>query len=352
MQPLVWDKWADFASLNYSFTIDDVLNLKPAVQVKLLWLGGPVWDGVLDCNPIGTISRPEEFFSDSWAIYVHEKDLEGKIFFWYEFGLNDPAFDPNTGLINMDYVNKNSDRYCFPQFHIEIEAGCWHPLENGYLLVIDHGDSVNIGQYFLPPTTHLGFGGPFIKWDNLKMLPDVSYPFPKETIEAFELPKHLTEERNFNIQISDYPPFNSYLISDTYSESKFALWRVRRAIEAYLIQNKIQDTIKYTVIVSEFTKNSKYKIYKYLIEHMCVIPEKSKKIKSKSLSGSELKPQAKDKLRSDLKLISGLESNIISESNIDYESDESCESGSESSTESEDDSSQKTYGCFLILSAP
>lgn len=65
MQPLKWNKWAEFATKNYGLTIGDVLNLKPANQVKLLILDINVWDGALDCNPVGTICRPEEFFSNS-----------------------------------------------------------------------------------------------------------------------------------------------------------------------------------------------------------------------------------------------------------------------------------------------
>lgn len=160
----------------------------------------------------------------------------------------------------MDYVNenvkKNPGRYCFPEFHIEYDLSCWYPLENGYLTLSDCKGFAKF-QYDLPKhwstfpeTTHLGWRGALIRWDHLKMLPDVSYPFPKETIEAFEFPEYLTDERYFTIEISDYPPFNSYKASDTYLKPKFALWRVQPAVESYLIENKIVDTIKYTVIVT------------------------------------------------------------------------------------------------------
>ena len=165
--PLDYQQWDQLSYNKHALTIKDIINLKKGQQIKVLTMDRNVWDCLTDCTK-GQSYPPEELLADSWAIYIHEENLRGKLVFWFECE-ND----------QIEFTNE-LDQSDF-EFHVEYEKGNWYPLKQGYLPANDPQ-----GYSFFPWTekkywtefdqmTPVGWRGHMILWSKLEEMPDIYY---------------------------------------------------------------------------------------------------------------------------------------------------------------------------------
>ena len=81
------------------------------------------------------------------------------------------------GKIKHQWQNNNEEPYNF-EFEIEYKKNNWYPLTNGILPAEDEqGFSELLGEdkswSEFPKSTHIGWRGPMILWDDLKKLKKV-----------------------------------------------------------------------------------------------------------------------------------------------------------------------------------
>jgi hypothetical protein len=148
------DKWIE-QYRKYWITIKDIEKLKPNEKIKLLVLDRNVYDS-LDKFKKGQLYKPEKFFVNNSAIYWKNNNdsLSGKIKYKWQKG-SEPAYDF--------------------EFDIEYKKNSWYPLINGILLARDHqgflellGKDKNWLEF--PKSTHIGWRGPMIMWNNLNKI--------------------------------------------------------------------------------------------------------------------------------------------------------------------------------------
>lgn len=189
-----YENWSEM-TYDQSLTIADILNLKPGERIKVLVMDRNVWDIALDEKIRGKSLRPEDFFKSNWAIYVHEKDLKGKLIFSFEI----------DDLMNINEIDLND--ICQPnyEFDINYKTCSWYPLTDGYLPA---SDPQGFSQFpwteakhwrEFPTNTKVGWRGNMIMWSKLKDMPNIIYPFSKGIINAFGNPEDVTSKRYFNI---------------------------------------------------------------------------------------------------------------------------------------------------------
>src|SRR4051812_33124924 len=112
--------WDILSHDKYALTIENVLNMKPGEQIKVLSMDRNVWDCALDNKQKqGKSFKPQEFFKDCWAIYINTDTLKGKCLFAWEFD------DDQTEQVNVEQIN--SDDF---EFDIEYNNNEWYPLED------------------------------------------------------------------------------------------------------------------------------------------------------------------------------------------------------------------------------
>lgn len=154
------DEWIQTTEPHH-LRIQDILNLKPGEQLEVIHLDRNIHDTCEHYNKREIIKPPLEFFEGSVAVYTHESDLKGQIYF------------PEIREY-MDF-----------EFHVEYDSGCWYPFENGQLPLTDPQSFSNFGDksgwtwQMFPQNTRIGWRGPMIIKSKLSSLPHV-YWVPNE----------------------------------------------------------------------------------------------------------------------------------------------------------------------------
>lgn len=150
-------KWID-KTRKYWLTIKDIEKIKINKKIKLVVLDRNIYDNK-DVFKKGTLYKPENFFINDSAVYWKTSiaGLDGKIKHKWQNNTDEPY---NIG------------------FDIEYKKNNWYPLINGILPAEDEqGFSQLLGVEKswseFPKTTHIGWRGPIIIWDDLKHLDKV-----------------------------------------------------------------------------------------------------------------------------------------------------------------------------------
>jgi hypothetical protein len=263
-----YKNWSKIAHDDYALTIGDIKNLKPGDQLKVLSMNRNIWDGTLNKKQQGRPYEPEYFFRNEWAIYVHDKDLTGRMLF---FAFECEKFGLDQTISELDPDTISPDKICQPNFEFDLEYKpcCWYPLHDGYL---PESDPQGFSKFpwkekrhwtSFPDTTRVGWRGPFIRWDKLKSMPNILYPFPKEVRNAFMNAEDITVDRQFHIKIYN-DVINSICTKyDIENESpKMALgnfcWHLRENDKSV-----IDFPIEFDADIIETTTNSTKKTYCY-----------------------------------------------------------------------------------------
>ena len=283
---LNYEDWDKMSHEKYALTIKDILTLKPGDQIKVLSMDRNVWDIALEDEIQGKSCKPKEFFSENYAIYIHEENLKGKLVFAFE--LKD-----DTDYIDNNYFVKN--KICQPnfEFHIEYKHHCWYPLHDGYMPASDPQgfskfpwtDAKHWSAF--PQETRIGWRGHFVLWSKLDEMPNIIWPYPKEVLQAFDDENDRTNKRTFKM-VTDNELINSFLSqtelnifsklkndkenekvdfilqsiyeSDTSkSAARQFSWRVKDKVQI----NNMQLPITFNVDVIETTEKSNQQTYKY-----------------------------------------------------------------------------------------
>lgn len=255
MNTLTYNEWYDM-SYQHALTIKDIMQLEPGQRINVLSLDRNVFDIALREEIRGKSLRPEEFFESNWAVYIHAKDLTGKIIFEFQ-----------SGKYDMDYDFNLNDMENF-EFEIEYdpEHKRWYPLKDGKLPASDPQQYLSFpwkeeqDWTNFPDNTRVGFRGPMILWSKLKDMPNVIYPFSKNILNAFEKEEHLTSDRQFTIT-TDNNDINT-VCNDVYK--RMHPKSVARAI-CWDIIDKLEMVypIEFNATVNEITPNSKQLSYNY-----------------------------------------------------------------------------------------
>ena len=149
MRSLESGAWSLSVSKCYCLTLGEVVNMKEGQKLKLLLLHDSVLDQTSKINKPGKILKPETFFRNEHATYVHKSDANGIIKF--ADGTEQPF-----------------------EFHVFIEPNIWHPLSKGRLKKLKSPipeDMVSKHYKEFDPMTPVGFRGAAIPWKNLAQLP-------------------------------------------------------------------------------------------------------------------------------------------------------------------------------------
>ena len=102
----VWKKW---------LTIEDIQKLKKGQEIKVLTLHRNIDDYFETDKQIkpNKVYKPKTFFNRGWAVYKHDKDLKGQIFYdWQNKPVN---FEKNKNNI----TSSNSKKYSSSTFREE-----------------------------------------------------------------------------------------------------------------------------------------------------------------------------------------------------------------------------------------
>jgi len=168
------------SSRKHWLQIKDIKKLSKGDKIKLLVLDRNIVD-ILDSKvKYNKIYKPNKFFAFNWAIYTHNKDLQGEIFYsWQQEEIDKKNINNQKGG-NSTYVIGSIDNtkpYKF-EFDINYTKGLWFPLEKGYLPAKgDFGENLLDGKRKkwnkFPNDTYIGWRGPMILWKNLDKLPDI-----------------------------------------------------------------------------------------------------------------------------------------------------------------------------------
>jgi hypothetical protein len=158
-----------------------------------------VWDIALQDSIRGESFKPKDFFKSNWAIYIHEKNLRGKLVFSFEL-------EEDIEYININNFDLNNICQTNFEFDIEYKHHYWYPLDNEYLPASDpQGFSQFPWTYqkqhwtSFPRETRVGWRGHMVLWSKLDELPNIIWQFPKEILKAFECENARTVERTFKI---------------------------------------------------------------------------------------------------------------------------------------------------------
>lgn len=146
------EKWYQ-ESRKHWLTIDKYLKLNK--RTKVIMLDRNFADIAFDANQRGKAYIPTQFFRKNVAYLTPRSD-----------GQNILACKLETSWGVSESI----------EFHIEYQKGFWYPLENGYL---PKKDTQGIFKLFsakkhwtdFPTSTHIGWRGPVITWEDLKKLP-------------------------------------------------------------------------------------------------------------------------------------------------------------------------------------
>lgn len=140
-----------------SLTIKDIESLKPKQSIKVLVLDRNFDEFCCkeETNKSSTHYKPEHFFRENTATYVHAQNMKGKLTFH-----------------GIDYTRDF-------EFDVEYDKDCWYPLEDGCL---PKEDEQKLAPFSFPEpkpytdfptTTRVGWRGPMILWEKVKELPDI-----------------------------------------------------------------------------------------------------------------------------------------------------------------------------------
>jgi hypothetical protein len=143
--------------------ISDVMKMKKGDTMKFLMLDRNFSDITFDDkkNKQGVSFSPSRFFRDQWAIYTHNKDMQGTLKFSWQEKMQGKRRDPIPFEFHVNYATNN-----------------WYPFQNGYL----PAKSADFGGKLLgkkthytqfSPSTPIGWRGPMIPWSKLKNLQKV-----------------------------------------------------------------------------------------------------------------------------------------------------------------------------------
>lgn len=263
---LKFDEWSIFAHDNCAVTIADIKKMKHGESLKVLIMCRNVWDTSLVSDVRGKSLDPQTFFKNNWGIYVHDKDLCGKFLLF--------SFETNSDNPDLDNVDLNS--ICRPGFEFEIEykPNCWYPLENGSL---PGSDPQKFAKFPWPNAKHwtefddstrVGYRGHMVRWSDLTTMPNIIWPFPKETINAFDNESDRVAKRSFCIvldeNISNLTFTNIDLACDA-DTSKWACYRFANTVRKKINKHNIDLPISFGLNVIETTHKSKLLVYKYTV---------------------------------------------------------------------------------------
>lgn len=185
---LAHQQWAEYAKLSYGLTIDDVLKLKKGEQLKVLLLHRNVWDPIYENKNLCKIFDPKVLFANEWGILIHDRDLQEEIFIqafelelpWGKHIKNiNKLTKKDIEIYKREYYNHYGSKNRPFEFDIEYQKGNWFPLTNGMLPAKDPQGFANFrfqkpkSWKEFPKTTHVGYRGPMIKWDDLDKLPNI-----------------------------------------------------------------------------------------------------------------------------------------------------------------------------------
>ena len=170
--------------------------MKKGQEIKVLILDRNVEESFEQDDKIkpNKIYKPKTFFNSCWAIYTHDKDLKGKIYYRWQEPIQEQKNKFNSKMkggstFKVDSTFKVEDRhdnskpYDF-EFEIEYKENHWYPLENGFLPGKKDIPSFIRGGLLdekkkkwnkLPKNTKVGERGPMILWKDLDKLPNCYY---------------------------------------------------------------------------------------------------------------------------------------------------------------------------------
>lgn len=151
------DEWIEHIKSD-SFTIRDVLNMRPGEEIKVVHLDRNLMDTVMHDREGNTLYTATNFFSCSTATYKHSQDMKGTLTFHM----------------------RDSDLEIEFEFQVEYDDDCWYPLFDGSLpprctqlgYRLHPGNDPKPYTYF-PDTTRIGWRGPMVKWEKISDQPDV-----------------------------------------------------------------------------------------------------------------------------------------------------------------------------------
>lgn len=149
------DEWQKFMVEKYALTLGDVRAMEPRESLEVLALDRNIWDTVMQDGTKNRDHRPQTFFDQARANYVHDRECQGR-FRWTQDGFEYQDFE----------------------FQIEFKHGSWYPLTEGRLRALFPSDAPLIDPYVchvsdLPDSTKVGWRGPMIPWDKLADAPCV-----------------------------------------------------------------------------------------------------------------------------------------------------------------------------------
>ena len=186
---LNWIDWK-YEARNKWLTIKDIQNLKKGQKIKVLMLDRNTEDRVYGSKEIkpNKTYKPKTLFKYCWGIYIHNKDLEGELYYQWDLPIKKQKKTKKSKLkegstFKVGDKHNNSNKYDF-EFDIEYKNNSWYPLENGFLPGKKEIPSFIMGGLLdgkkkrwnkLPKDTNVGWRGPMILWNELDTLPNCYY---------------------------------------------------------------------------------------------------------------------------------------------------------------------------------
>lgn len=150
---LTISEWINNAK-KYYVTLGDIMEIKKGEKIKFLILDRNVLDVVQNTNKPNKAYEPAKFFRKSYGILKYGGNLQGTMKFC-DISVQRPF-----------------------EFHIEYKKDQWYPLKNEYLPAHDPqnifkllGKQKHYTEF--PKSTHVGFRGPMIFWQDMANLPNI-----------------------------------------------------------------------------------------------------------------------------------------------------------------------------------
>mmetsp|Transcript_19884 Transcript_19884/g.35477 ORF Transcript_19884/g.35477 Transcript_19884/m.35477 type:complete len:288 (-) Transcript_19884:144-1007(-) len=154
------EEWQELCKDKY-LKVSDILKMKAGETIEVVSFDRNWGDVALDedRNPPGVPTDPKHFFRENKATYTHSgADLRGTVKWTW-----DPEKD-----------------YDF-EFDLEYKSKCWYPLKNSCFptvtLTMSRFSPEHEGRHYstYPPSTHVGWRGPWMPWSALADLPKVTW---------------------------------------------------------------------------------------------------------------------------------------------------------------------------------
>lgn len=161
-----WRSWWA-ASQKYWMTIADVERIPPGKTIDACFLHRNVWDTTMTPERRGKLHKPSTFFAEEKARFAQV----------HRYTRTSRKTTPLEG--QSMFVEYESEPKPF-EFEIEYAKGKWYPLSKGVLPAKDSqgafkllGTAKHWSEF--PKTTHVGWRGPMIAWENLDKLPKIYF---------------------------------------------------------------------------------------------------------------------------------------------------------------------------------